>query len=91
MTTGQGDRGSSGNPTPLSSFPGGLGTVSTIVQGSMDPRDTSVLYQGIDDIDLNDSWSKYKTNNEAELKKYVAFRRAFQARKDRQTKQLQQK
>ena len=75
----------------LTSVTGGLGTVSTNVQGSVNPRDTSVRYQGINDIDLNDSWSKYQPSNEAEAKKYAAFRRAFQARKARQTKQLQQK
>ena len=65
--------------------------MSTIVQGTVDPRDTSVRFQGIDDIDLNDSWSTYKPSNEGEAKKYATFRREFQARKDWQTKQLQQK
>ncbi|CAI9263038.1 unnamed protein product [Lactuca saligna] len=43
------------------------------VQGSVNPRDTSVRFQGIDDIDLNDSWSTYQPTNEAEAKKYATF------------------
>ena len=62
-----------------------------MVQGSVNPRDTLVRFQGIGDIDLNNSWSTYKPSNEAKGKKYDAFCSAFQAWKDRQTKQLQQK
>ena len=79
---GQGDRGSLGNHTLLPSFPGGLGTVSTIVQGSVDPRDTSMRYKGFDGEDSDDSWLNYNLVTEAKIQKYAAFCRAFQARKD---------
>ena len=84
---GQGDRGSSGNPTLLSLETGGLRMVSINVQGSVNPRDTLVREQGIDGENSSDSWSKYQPSNEAEAKKYATFRRAFQARKDQQIKQ----
>ena len=84
---GQGDQGSSGNPTLLTSVTGGLGTVSTNVQGSMNPRDTMVQFQGIDDDNSSDSWSSYQPTTEATLKPNTAFRRAFQARKSQQIKQ----
>ena len=65
--------------------------VSTNVQGSVIPRDTLVRFTWIDGEDSSDSWSKYQPSNEAEAKKYAAFHRAFQARKDKQTKQQQLK
>lgn len=46
--------------------------------------------QRIDGDDSSDSWSWYQPTIDAEIKKYVAFRRAFQARKDQQIKQQQQ-
>ncbi|KAL7589609.1 hypothetical protein Lser_V15G41252 [Lactuca serriola] len=46
---------------------------------------------GMDGDDSNDSWIRYQPSNEAEAKKYAAFRRAFQARKDPQIKQHQLK
>ena len=42
LTMGQGDRGILGNPTLLTLQSGGLGMVSTNMQGSMNPRDTSL-------------------------------------------------
>ena len=51
LTTGQGDRGSPGNPTLLTSLSGGLGTVRTKVPGSVNPRDTLVRTQRIDGED----------------------------------------
>ena len=56
MTTGHGDQGSSGNPTLIPSFTGGLGTVSTNVQGFVDPMDISVRFEGFDGDASNDSW-----------------------------------
>ena len=88
---GQGDQGCFENPTLLPSFLGGLGTVSTNVQGSVIPRDTSVRFQGINGIESDNSWAHHKPTTEAKAKKYVAFRRAFQARKYQEIKQLQQK
>ena len=65
--------------------------MSTHVQGSVNPRDTLVRTQRIDGDDSSDSWSRYQPTTDAEIKKYAAFRRAFQARKDQQIKQQQQK
>ena len=89
LTMGQGDQGSPGNPTLLPSFTGGLGTVSTHVQGSVNPRDTLVRTQRIDGDDSSDSWSRYQPTTDAEIKKYDAFKRAFQAHKEQQVKQQQ--
>ncbi|KAL7616498.1 hypothetical protein Lser_V15G02342 [Lactuca serriola] len=88
LTTGQGDQGSSGNPSLLSLETSGLRTVSTNMQGSVNPRDTLVRLQGIDGDNSSDSWRKYQPSNEAEAKEYAAFRRAFQARKDQQIVQV---
>ena len=82
MTTVQGDQGTSWNPTLLTSFSGGLGTVSTNVQGSMNPRNTSVCFQGFNGDESIDSWRHYKPITESEAKNYAAFHRPFQARKD---------
>ena len=65
--------------------------MSTNVQGSVNPRDTLVRQQGIDDEDSNDSWSRYQPTTDAEIKKYAAFKRAFQARKEQRVKQQLQK
>ena len=65
--------------------------MSTNVQGSVNPRDTLVRTQGIDGEDSSDSWSQYQPTTDVEIKKYVAFKRAFQARKEQQVKQQQQK
>ena len=65
--------------------------MSTNVQGSVNPRDTLVRTQRIDGEDSSDSWSRYQPTTDAEIKKYDAFKRAFQARKEQQVKQQQQK
>ena len=65
--------------------------MSTNVQGSVNPRDTSVRYQGIDGEDSTDSWLNYNSVSEADIQKYATFCRAFQARKDQQVKQQQEK
>ena len=65
--------------------------MSTTVQGSVNPRAAPVRTEGIDGDNSNDTWTQERPTTESGIRKYEAFWRAFQARKDQQTKQLQQK
>ena len=91
LTTCQGDRGSLGNPTMLTLQSGGLGMVITNVQVSTKsgtPRSETKVFDG---YNSDDSWTLEHPTTESGIKKYEAFRRAFQAIKDKQSKQLQRK
>lgn len=90
MTTGQGHHRSLGNPTSPTLHARSFGVVSINVQGSTKPWDTPVRLQEFDGYNSDDSWKRYQTNTESKVKKYEAFCRAFQARKDQQMKQQQQ-
>ena len=66
LTLGQGDQGSSGNPIPPTLQSSVLGVGSTNVQGTTNPRDTLVR-QGLDRYNTDDSWYRYHPCNESGL------------------------
>ena len=89
LTLSHGYEGSLGNPFPSELRSSGLGMQSTNVQGTMNPRHTS-MRQGFDGYTSDDSWTRYRPSTESGIIKYKAFKRAVQARKAQQVQEKQQ-